>query len=188
MIADKLQFKRTVGPTSPAVSLAEVKADLRVFSNFFDELILSHIEAAIATLDGPQSGLANRCLGVQTYEVFLRTGLQVFEVPIADGVELISAQLIDGTDFSVSTVQAVALFHSDRAVIRLAETPYLAFDNPEAPNVKLTVRMGLNPVPANAKNAIKMLVRAAWAGDPKGEYEAAFRRVLPTFRITPGNV
>jgi hypothetical protein len=57
MIVEKLQFKRTVGPASPAVSLAEVKADLRVFSNFFDELILSHIEAAIAMLDGPQSGL-----------------------------------------------------------------------------------------------------------------------------------
>lgn len=188
MIVDKLQFKRVAGPSSPAITLAEVKADLRVSGTFFDALIQSHIDEAISALDGPQSGLANRCLGVQTYEVYLRTGLQSFEVPIADGVELVSVQLIDGTDFSVTTVPAVALFHSDRAIVRLDETPYLAFDNPEAPNVKINVRMGVNPVPASAKNAIKMLVRAAWAGDPKGEYEAAFRRILPTFRITPGNV
>jgi hypothetical protein len=187
MTVEKLQFKRTAGPTSPAVSLAEIKADLRVFSTYFDELILSHIEEAISLVDGPQSGLANRCLGVQTYEVYLRTGLQSFEVPIPDGVELVSAQLIDGTDFSVSTVQAVALFHSDRAIIRLAETPYLAFENPDAPNVKLVVRMGLSPVPPIAKNAIKMLVRSFWAGDTGGENEKAFRRALGAFRITPGN-
>lgn len=188
MIADKLQFKRVAGPSSPAITLAEVKADLKVSGTFFDQLIQSHIDEAVSMLDGPVSGLANRCLGVQTYEVFLRTGLQAFEVPIADGVELVSVELIDGTDFSVTEIDAVALFHSDRAIVRLDQTPYLAFDNPEAPNVKLTVRMGLNPVPASAKNAIKMLVRAAWAGDPKGEYEAAFKRTLNTFRITPGNV
>lgn len=187
MVVEKLQFKRTAGPTSPAVSLAEIKTDLRVFSNFFDELIASHIEEAISLIDGPQSGLANRCLGIQTYEVYLRTGLQSFEVPIADGVELLSAHLIDGTNFSLTTVQAVALFHSDRAVIRLADVPYVAPDNSEAPNVKLTVRMGLSPVPAIAKNAIKMLVRSFWAGDVGGENDKAFRRALGAFRITPGN-
>ena len=182
MIADKLQFVRVAGPSSPAISLAEVKSDLRVLTTYFDDLLTAYINDAIDMLDGP-SRLAGRCLGVQTYDVYLRTGYQIFEANIPDGVELVSTELIDGTDFSVTPVTATALFTGIKANIKLPEAPYVALDNPGAPNVKLRVRMGLNPVPPAAKNALKLLVRTAWAGDADKSNERALHRVLGTFAI-----
>ena len=183
MAVSNVQFKRVTGPTSPVISLAEVKQDLRVLSTFFDELIQSHIDAAVSELDGP-SGLANRCLGVSTYEVFLRSDASVFSLNVPDLVELVSAHLIDPLDFTVTDVTGVAIAARHRSSFKLSGYPNLYSEDPNTPNVKLVVRMGLSPIPAIAKAAIKLRVRQLWAGD-NPETEKALKRALSAFRLPP---
>lgn len=62
-----MALKRTVAPTEVPVTLAEIKAHLRVTSATEDADILFYLNAAIDQLDGPD-GTLNRCLCTQTLQ------------------------------------------------------------------------------------------------------------------------
>jgi uncharacterized phiE125 gp8 family phage protein len=63
-----VSLKLITPPTLDIVSVAEMKAHLRVDNNEEDALIATYIKAAIAHLDG-YKGVLGWCLGVQTWQL-----------------------------------------------------------------------------------------------------------------------
>ncbi|AOY88648.1 hypothetical protein BKP64_10960 [Marinobacter salinus] len=64
-------LKRTVKPSAPVVSLADVKLDLRVDHTFEDTLIQSLIDAAVQYLEAP-SGVLGKAFITQVWEMSTR--------------------------------------------------------------------------------------------------------------------
>lgn len=85
---------RTVAPAELPVTLAEVKASLRVTSSVDDDLITSYLGAAVGHLDG-YDGVLGRCLVSQTWAQRFDGWDASFQLPFPD-VQSVSVTYLDG--------------------------------------------------------------------------------------------
>lgn len=185
-MADALnvRYRKITGPSSPVVTLAQVKADLRVMTTFYDTLLQDHLNSAIAEFDGLLSR-SNRVLGAQTYEVLISTPAQRFRVPLPDLISVTKVEYVEPSTLAKTDKTSIARFikDDDSVLFDLDGVTWTGYI--DVPNVVVTVQIGADPVPANAAAVIKMRVRQLWAGnDPTTE--KAIDRACASFRRVPG--
>lgn len=91
-------MKRTVDPTELPITLAEVKAHLRVTSAEDDAIISSYIRSAVSQLDGNEGILNGRALISQTWEMTLDMfPMHGFDIPLSPLQSVTEIAYIDGS-------------------------------------------------------------------------------------------
>lgn len=180
-----IRYKKIAGPTASVVSLAQVKRDCKVFTEYWDTDIQSHLDGAIDEFDGLGSR-SNRVLGLQTYEIFMSADRSEFSLRIPDAVSVTKLERFssDGSRTLVDPASYAAAVYPDGLSVELKDgLVSTAISHTDVTHV-ITVRLGADPVPPRALSAIRLRVRQMWAGhDP--QVEKAIDRACADFRHVP---
>ncbi len=102
---------RTIAPAEPLLSLADVKAHLRVDHSDEDMLISSLVDAAASHIDG-YSGILGRALVTQTWAVEFPTFLNRLDIPLGP-VQSATIQYYDSTNTQQTLATSVYAVLSD---------------------------------------------------------------------------
>lgn len=147
-------LKRTVEPVDMPVTLSEAKAHARVDSDFEDELITGLIMAASAMVEN----YIGRSLMAQTWRLSLSHFSERIELPRGP-VRSVSSFTCSGV--AVSGDVYTEDFDADPpALVRNADASWPSVGDEVNPIV-VTYVAGFDPLPADIKQAILMLV-ASW--------------------------
>lgn len=188
-------------PAALPVSLASVKAHLRVDHSDDDDTIKTYIEAAVAHLDG-YAGILGRCLVTQTwrqdYDSFSREMRLPFE---ATEVEAITWRNREGQIATVATANYALDADSAGSYVRFQRSFDFPRDLHEARPVAITFLAGFgvppseessdpNPVPGPIRSAILLMVgdlyryreTARPGGTPQVEMSLSVDRLLTPYR------
>ncbi|WP_103728924.1 head-tail connector protein [Novosphingobium sp. HII-3] len=154
-----------VTPPEPVVTLEEAKAHLRVRHSAEDDLILSYIDAATGTIDGPD-GWLGRALGRQTLEIrypaFGTCGW--IALPYPPAVEVESIQYVDAAG-EAATLDPDQ-YELSGAMIRPVwphSFPAAAWRGAAGETVRIRWTAGYDTLPAPIRAAILLMVGDLYA-------------------------
>lgn len=142
-------------PVALPVSLADMKAHLRVTSTAEDDTISAYLAAAVASLD--VQGELGFAMELQTISEALQYPARDVVLSVPPAQELISVTYFD-TDNAAQTADLAdfAIYKSsDRSFVRSDNWP-AAYDRPDAVTINYTA--GHSVVPSDLSHAIKLIV------------------------------
>jgi uncharacterized phiE125 gp8 family phage protein len=178
-----LKPRRTVAPAEPLLSLAEVKAHVRVDHDDEDDLISSLIAAATDHLDG-RAGVLGRALVTQTWvqEWSGFPACRRIRLPLPD-VQSVTISYIDADGaeqtFPASDYHLTHDARSGLAILDDAASWPSADDQPDAVTVTMVAGFGdREAVPAAIRIAAMILV-ATWYASREAVVTGATASVTP---------
>jgi uncharacterized phiE125 gp8 family phage protein len=174
---------QTVAPVSAPVTLAEVKADLRVEFSDNDTMIQGYLDAAVSHLDG-WGGILGRCMVTQTWRQDYAEFGEVLRLPFV-GASSVAVTYRNALEASVTLDAGEYVLLQDALGAYLAPGvgkfwPTLGLTQPA---VSVTATYGYGnaaAVPAALKAAIMLHVGALYEG--KGDLPAAFYALVAPHR------
>lgn len=166
----------------PIVSLAEVKAHLKVSHSFLDATLQTYLDAAIAEIDGLNT-ITGRALGVQTWDVFTYVdyGAKVVELNLRDFQTLVEVAFIDTQTREETAVTATGRNLGSSFAVALDEAVPYPTSSVTVPNLRIRCTIGANPVPPQAKTAVLLRCQQLFAGH-NDQIEKAWHRQVASFR------
>jgi len=147
--------RRVVGPAASPVSLADMKAHLRVTSSAEDGLIQSYIDAAVSMIDA--DGELGQAIMAQTWDESFSSASRDIRLSIRPAVELVSVSYFDADNAQqTANLADFALYSSDFwAFVRSNNWPS-AYDRPDAITVRYIA--GLGAPEQGIIHALKLIV------------------------------
>ncbi|WP_048710790.1 head-tail connector protein [Microvirga massiliensis] len=152
------------------VSIADVKAQVRVSHSEEDELIAVFIEAAYDYLSGPEGWLGHCCLLDEEFEVYSagpdRYGFELPMRPIKEGAAIVFDYLANATYTPVAPesyfVGTTGVFPRVHRIVSSRAWPYVGIRNPRAYRLRFVAGFGAAAdIPSPIKLGIRMLA-AHW--------------------------
>lgn len=179
---------RTTAPDVTPVTLAQVKADLRVLHSDEDEMIESLMSAAIDHLDG-WGGILGRCLITQTWtQDFPDFPLgDVLRLPFPDVQSVTVAYIDDAGQSQTLSADSYRLTNDalgGAIVLDDDATWPTTDDRPDAVTVTMVCGYGDAPenVPDSIRTAIRLHVRGLYDGDDDMEETARYMALIEKHR------
>lgn len=177
---------RTVPPATGVLTLAEIKAHLRVDHTNEDALIAIYLDAATAHLDG-WTGILGRCLVTQTWVAKFEEFEAEMDLPFP-GAAVSSVTYYDGANALqtlASTVYTVS--HEDggsHLELKFGQAWPTTYDRPDAIAVTATYGFGsAADVPSSLKAAIMLHVGAMFENRGDSEPPAAHDALVGPYRL-----
>jgi len=176
---------RTVAPAELPVTLAEAKAQCRVFHDDDDASLLALVRSAVARLDG-RAGVLGRCLVTQTWrQDFWAWG--TLRLPFPDVQSAAVTYLdADGAQQSVAA-DDVILRDETVGVVDFVEgwtQPTLEADNRPPVSVTFVAGYGAaSAVPWEIRQAILLHVEALYDRTPEDRWRPAYQSLIAGHRL-----
>lgn len=187
MMNEWSRLVRTVAPASPVITLAEAKKHLRVYHNDDDADIAELVEAATASIEGPNGiGVA---LMSQTWRLSLDYFPRQIVVPLGPVSQIVGIEYVreDGTTGTATSWRVD--FDSQPCRIWPPYDESWPVSRCEPGAVKVTFTAGFAVVPSDLKAALKLIVghlyehREAVTPDAAKDLPMGVSSILERYRV-----